>query len=89
MYFSNYVIFSKIFKDNSGRTALHLAATSYPFLRLRRQIENSRHQVDENELFKQKEMELAQVQSRSSKCCEILINHGASVDIKDNNVSFI
>ena len=34
-------------------------------------------------------MELAQVQSRSSKCCEILINHGASVDIKDKYVSVI
>ena len=41
-----------IIQDKNGRTALHLAATNYRFLRIRKQIETSKTEVDEAELFK-------------------------------------
>ena len=54
----------------------------------KRQIATSPVYIDETELMRKKGSELELVSIRSAKCCEILLNHEADPDLRDNHVSF-
>ena len=72
--------------DKKRRTALHLAAANYDYLACRRLIPNSKYHVDEVEFFQAHEAQISHAEQQSSRCCEILLQHGATVDILDTQV---
>ena len=73
-------------RDGKQRTALHLAAANYDFLQTKHQIPNSKYHVDEAELFRHRQSAIELAAQNSARCCEILLQHGASVDILDHQV---
>ena len=73
-------------KDGKGRTALHLAAANYNYLELKRLLPKFKYEVDENEYFQRHQNEIAEGEGQSARCCEILLQHGASSSLIDSQV---
>jgi ankyrin repeat protein len=76
-------------KDCRGRTALHLSSSNYNYLTYRRMIPKSKFHIDENEFYQSKEKVLLEMNKKSERCCEILLQHGASAHLKDIHVRHI
>ena len=73
-------------KDGKGRTALHLAAANYNFLELKRLLPSFKYEIDETEYYQRHQNQIAEGEAQSARCCEILIQHGASSSVIDLQV---
>jgi len=72
--------------DKSGRSALHLAAANYEYLSKRKDIPKSKFHIDEIEYFQIHNSIISTAEQRSFRSCEILLQHGATVEIFDIQV---